>query len=87
MGRRRYSAAILCCNINLVAMAICNWNYSYCNIYGTGYQLRYVYHNNDSGIMVEYITCTLNFYKFRCYTYDPPFSSLDHHSKSFMTIL
>jgi hypothetical protein len=43
-------------------------NYSYCNIYGTGYQLRYVYHNNDSGIVVEYITGTLNFWKFGCYT-------------------
>jgi hypothetical protein len=33
---------------------------SYCNVYGTGYQLRYVYHNNDSGIAVEYITGTSN---------------------------
>jgi hypothetical protein len=31
-------------------------DHSYCNIYGTGYQLCYVYHNNDSGIVVEYIT-------------------------------
>jgi hypothetical protein len=30
-------------------------NHSYCNVYGTSYQLRYVYHNNDSGIVVEYI--------------------------------
>jgi hypothetical protein len=36
-------------------------NYSYCNVYGTGYQLRYVYHNNDSGIVVEYITGTFEF--------------------------
>jgi hypothetical protein len=53
--------------MNLVAMAICIWNYSYCNVYGTGYQLRYVYHNNDSRIVVEYITGTLNFYKVECY--------------------
>jgi hypothetical protein len=39
-------------------------NHSYCNTYGTGYQLRYVYHNNDSGIVVEYITGTSNFFKF-----------------------
>jgi hypothetical protein len=35
-------------------------NHSYCNIYETGYQLRYVYHNNNFEIMVEYITGTLN---------------------------
>jgi hypothetical protein len=35
-------------------------NHPYCNIYGTGYQLCYVYHNNDSGIMVEYIMGTMN---------------------------
>jgi hypothetical protein len=35
-------------------------NHPYCNIYETGYRLRYVYHNNDSGILVEYITGTLN---------------------------
>jgi hypothetical protein len=29
-------------------------------IAGTGYQLCYVYHNNDSGIVVEYITGTSN---------------------------
>jgi hypothetical protein len=28
-------------------------NHSYRNIHGTGYQLRYVYHNNDSGIVVD----------------------------------
>jgi hypothetical protein len=33
---------------------------SYCNVYGTGYQLRYVYRNNGSGIAVEYITGTSN---------------------------
>jgi hypothetical protein len=27
-----------------------------------------MYHNNDSGIMVEYITGTLNSWKFGCYT-------------------
>jgi hypothetical protein len=32
----------------------------YCNVYGTGYQLRYVYRNNGSGIAVEYITGTSN---------------------------
>jgi hypothetical protein len=35
----------------------------YCNVYGTGYQLRYVYRNNGSGIAVEYITGTLNLYQ------------------------
>jgi hypothetical protein len=34
---------------------------SYCNVYGTGYQLRYVYRNIDPGIAVEYITSTSNF--------------------------
>jgi hypothetical protein len=29
-------------------------------IAGTGYQLRYVYYNNDSGIVVKYITGTSN---------------------------
>jgi hypothetical protein len=33
---------------------------SYCNVYGTGYQLRYVYRNIDPGIAVEYITGTSN---------------------------
>jgi hypothetical protein len=33
---------------------------SYCNVYGTGYQLCYVYRNNGSGIAVEYITGTSN---------------------------
>jgi hypothetical protein len=33
---------------------------SYCNVYGTGYQLRYVYRNIDPGIAVEYITDTSN---------------------------
>jgi hypothetical protein len=33
---------------------------SYCNVYGTGYQLYYVYRNNGSGIAVEYITGTSN---------------------------
>jgi hypothetical protein len=33
---------------------------SYCNVYGTGYQLRYVYRNIDPGIAVEYIMGTSN---------------------------
>jgi hypothetical protein len=45
--------------MNLVTMTIV-FEPSYCNDYGTGYQLRYVYHNNDSGIVVEYITGTSN---------------------------
>jgi hypothetical protein len=36
---------------------------SYCNVYGTEYQLRYVYRNNGSGIAVEYITGTSNLYQ------------------------
>jgi hypothetical protein len=32
----------------------------YYNVYGTGYQLRYVYRNIDPGIAVEYITGTSN---------------------------
>jgi hypothetical protein len=44
----------LCCNMNLVTMTIV-FESSYCNVYGTGYQLRYVYHNNDSRIVVECI--------------------------------
>jgi hypothetical protein len=36
---------------------------SYCNVDGTGYQLRYVYRNNGSGITVEYITGTSNLYQ------------------------
>jgi hypothetical protein len=39
-------------------------NHSYCNVYGTGYQLHYVCHNNDSGIVMEHITGTSNFFKF-----------------------
>jgi hypothetical protein len=35
----------------------------YCNVYGTEYQLRYVYRNNGSGIAVEYITGTSNLYQ------------------------
>jgi hypothetical protein len=33
-------------------------------VYGTGYRLRYVCHNNVSGIVMEYITGTPNFFKF-----------------------
>jgi hypothetical protein len=36
---------------------------SYCNVYRTEYQLRYVYRNNGSGIAVEYITDTSNLYQ------------------------
>jgi hypothetical protein len=36
---------------------------SYCNVYGTEYQLRYVYRNNVSGIAVEYITGTSDLYQ------------------------
>jgi hypothetical protein len=45
--------------MNLVSMTIV-FEPSYCNVYGTGYQLRYVYHNNDSGIVMECITGTSN---------------------------
>jgi hypothetical protein len=48
--------------MNLVSMTIV-FEPSYCNVYGTGYQLRYVYRNNGSGIAVEYITGTLNLYQ------------------------
>jgi hypothetical protein len=56
------SAAILCCNMNLVAMTIV-FELPYCNVYGTGCQLRYVYRNNGSGIAVEYITGTSNLHQ------------------------
>jgi hypothetical protein len=36
------------------------FEFSYCNVYGTGYQLRYVYRKHDPGIAVEYITGTSN---------------------------
>jgi hypothetical protein len=53
------SAAILCCNMNLVNMTLV-FELPYCNVYGTGYQLRYVYRNIVPGIVVEYITGTSN---------------------------
>jgi hypothetical protein len=63
------SAAMLCCNMNLVSMTMV-FEPSYCNVYGTGYQLRYVYRNNGSGIAVEYITGTSNLYQiWGCHTY------------------
>jgi hypothetical protein len=40
--------------MNLVTMTSV-FELSYCNVYGTGYQLRYVYRNIDPGIAVEYI--------------------------------
>jgi hypothetical protein len=45
--------------MNMVTMTIV-FEPSYCNVYGYGYQLRYVYRNNGSGIAVEYITGTSN---------------------------
>jgi hypothetical protein len=45
--------------MNLVTMTIV-FEPSYCNVYGTGYQLRYVYCKHDPGIAVEYITGTSN---------------------------
>jgi hypothetical protein len=47
-------------------------------MYGTGYQLRYVYHNDDAEIVVEYIMDISNFFKFGdvimvvCRIYYPP---------------
>jgi hypothetical protein len=45
---------------------------SYCNVYGTEHQLRYVYRNNGSGIAVEYITGTSNLYQIWGRHMDPP---------------
>jgi hypothetical protein len=45
--------------MNLVTMTIV-FELSYCNVYGAGYQLRYVYRKHDPGIAVEYITGTSN---------------------------
>jgi hypothetical protein len=54
---------------------------SYCNVYGTGYQLRYVYRNNGSGIAVEYITGTSNLLSNLRSSQSAPTLTTRHHTQ------
>jgi hypothetical protein len=77
MGRRRYFRCHIVLYYDLVYMTIV-FESSYCNVYGTEYQLRYVYRNNGSGIAVEYITGTSNLLcKFEVVTPSPRTTGVD----------